>query len=454
MLWIVFAAMTAAALALILVPMWRRGGATADRSAYDVEVYRDQLKELDRDLERGLIDVDGADAARAEIGRRLLAADAAGQRGREPIPGTQRRTWITGGLVLAIPAMAAVTYGFLGAPGLPGRPAAERQAAPSLDPATRQAVMIARLGERLQQSPDDAEAWTQLGVMLMSARRYEAAAEAIGHASELTPGSAQRMARYGEALVFAAQGAVGATARGVFDSALSIDARDPRARFYLGMADYQAGWRQAALERWRALDAESPADAQWREPLRAQIARLAQELGEAPKPRGAEAPGPSAEDVEAASRMSGDDRQAMIRSMVARLAERLAETPDDADGWIRLGRSYKVLGEAAKSRAAYAKAAALRSDDITVLSSYVASIANAAGADATKQPEFNNTIPKIRGLEPNNHTALWFSGLRARQSGDSAAAARHWRKLLALLDAGSSEHAELSRRLGELDAGR
>jgi len=454
MLWIVFAAMTAAALALILVPMWRRGGATADRSAYDIEVYRDQLKELDRDLERGLIDGDSADAARAEIGRRLLAADAAGQRGREPIPGTQRRTWITGGLVLAIPAMAAVTYGFLGAPGLPGRPAAERQAAPSPDPATRQAVMIARLSERLQQSPDDAEGWTHLGTLLMSARRNKAAAEALGHASELTPGSAQLKARYGEALSFAAEGAVGAAARKVFESALSIDAREPRARFYLGMADYQAGRRQVALERWRALDAESPADAPWRAPLRAQIARLAQELGEAPKPRGVEAPGPSAEDVEAASRMSGDDRQAMIRSMVARLAERLAETPDDADGWIRLGRSYKVLGEAAKSRAAYAKAAALRSDDITVLSSYVASIANAAGADATKQPEFNDTIAKILGLDPDNHTALWFSGLRARQSGNSAAAARHWRKLLALLDAGSSEHAELSQRLGELDAGR
>ena len=152
--------------------------------------------------------------------------------------------------------------------------------------------------------------------------------------------------------------------------------------------------------------------------------------------------------------MSGDDRQAMIRSMVARLAERLSETPDDADGWIRLGRSYKVLGETAKSRAAYAKAAALRPDDVTVLSSYVASIAAAAGADVTKQPEFIDAIAKILGLDPNNHTALWFTGLRARRSGDGAAAARHWRKLLALLDAGSNEHTELSRRLGELDAGR
>ena len=152
--------------------------------------------------------------------------------------------------------------------------------------------------------------------------------------------------------------------------------------------------------------------------------------------------------------MSGDDRQAMIRSMVARLAERLAETPDDADGWIRLGRSYKVLGEAAKSRAAYAKAAALRPHDVTVLSSYVASIAAAAGADATNQPEFNDASAKILGLDSDNHTALWFAGLRARQSGDSAAAARHWRKLLEQLDAGSNEHAELSGRLDELDAGR
>ena len=452
MLWIVLIAMTAAALALILAPLWRKTDATADRSAYDVEVYRDQLEELDRDVERGLIDGDDADAARTEISRRLLAADTAGRHGGEPISGTPRRAWIAGGLVLAIPAMAAVFYGFLGAPGLPGSPAAERKAAPSLDPATRQAEMIARISERLQRNPDDAEGWSHLGVLLMSAGRYKAAAEAFGHASELTPDSARLMARYGEALAFASEGAIGAAARKVFESALSIDAREPRARFYLGMADLQAGRKRAALERWRALDAETPADAPWRAPLRAQIAALAKELGEAPEDRGAETPGPSADDVEAASRMSGGDRQAMIRSMVARLAERLAETPDDADGWVRLGRSYRVLGETAKSRSAYAKAAALRPNDVSVLSSYVASIADATGADAIKQPEFNDAVAKILGLDPDNRTALWFAGLRARQSGDDAAAGRHWRKLLALLDTGSKEHAELSRRLGELGA--
>ena len=452
MLWIVFIAITVAALALILAPLWRKSTATADRSAYDAEVYRDQLEELDRDVERGLIEGDDADAARTEISRRLLAADAEGRRGPEPISGAPRRAWIAGGLVFAIPVMAALFYGFHGAPGLPGNPAAERQAAPSLDSATQQAEMIARISERLQRNPGDAEGWSHLGVLLMTAKRYKTAAEALGHASELTPNSAGLMARHGEALSFAAQGTVGAATRKVFESALVIDPREPRAHFYLGLADNQAGRGQTALERWRALDAETPADAPWRAPLRAQIARLAKELGETPEDRGVEAPGPSADDVAAASRMSGDDRQAMIRSMVARLAERLVETPDDADGWIRLGRSYKVLGETAKSRAAYAKAAALRPNDVSVLSSYVASIADAAGAEATKQPEFNDAVAKILGLDPNNRTALWFAGLRARHSGDDDAATRHWRKLLALLDAGSKEHAELSRRLGEMGA--
>jgi len=450
MLWIVFIAITVAALALILVPLWRKSTATADRSAYDVEVYRDQLEELDRDVERGLIEGDDADAARTEISRRLLAADAAGRHGPKPISGTPRRSWIARGLVLAIPAMAALFYGFHGAPGLPGSPAAERKAAPTLAPATQQAEMIARISERLQRNPDDTEGWSHLGVLLMSARRYKAAAEALGHASELTPNSAGLIARYGEALSFAAQGTGGAAARKVFESALVIDPREPQAHFYLGLADYQEGRGQAALERWRALDTETPADAPWRAPLRAQIARLAKELGEAPEDRGEGAPGPSADDVAAASRMSGGDRQAMIRSMVARLAERLVETPDDADGWIRLGRSYKVLGETAKSRSAYAMASALRPNDVSVLSSYVASIADAAGVDATKQPEFNGAVAKILGLNPNHRTALWFAGLGARHSGNDAAAARNWRKLLALLNAGSKEHAELSRQLGKL----
>merc|ERR1711916_190286 len=68
------------------------------------------------------------------------------------------------------------------------------------------------------------------------------------------------------------------------------------------------------------------------------------------------APGPTREDVEAAGEMSADEQNEFIRSMVARLADRLAEEPDDLDGWMRLGNAYKVLNEVDQAIDAYEKA--------------------------------------------------------------------------------------------------
>ena len=60
-------------------------------------------------------------------------------------------------------------------------------------------------------------------------------------------------------------------------------------------------------------------------------------------------PGPTREDVEAASKMTGEDRMAFIRSMVERLADRLKDEPNDLKGWQRLARAYQVLGEKEKA---------------------------------------------------------------------------------------------------------
>ncbi len=70
--------------------------------------------------------------------------------------------------------------------------------------------------------------------------------------------------------------------------------------------------------------------------------------------------GPGRADVEAAARMSDEERAAMIRSMVKRLADRLEENPGDREGWLRLARAYEVLGEAEKAGEARARAEALK----------------------------------------------------------------------------------------------
>ena len=75
---------------------------------------------------------------------------------------------------------------------------------------------------------------------------------------------------------------------------------------------------------------------------------------------GGPSPGPNREEMEAAAEMSAKDRAAMIRSMVERLAARLADEPDDLQGWIRLERAYQVLGETAQADEAAKRIEALR----------------------------------------------------------------------------------------------
>ncbi|MAO57208.1 MAG: hypothetical protein CMM61_16150, partial [Rhodospirillaceae bacterium] len=103
--------------------------------------------------------------------------------------------------------------------------------------------------------------------------------------------------------------------------------------------DDLAGWQR--LERaYRMMGETEKAD-----DALAQIKRLSAQQSEAP----AAQPGPTQEQMRAAQEMSPEDRAEMIRGMVQRLADRLAENPDDLAGWQRLERAYRVLGDTEKA---------------------------------------------------------------------------------------------------------
>ena len=125
-LWPILAVMTALVLALVLLPLLRRPGAVAARREHDLSVYRAQLRELEREAERGLLGPEEARAARLEVERRILAADvedrsAAGAGGRGPSALADR----AGPAGRAAGASAAL-YDRLGRPDLPATPFAER----------------------------------------------------------------------------------------------------------------------------------------------------------------------------------------------------------------------------------------------------------------------------------------------------------------------------------------
>jgi cytochrome c-type biogenesis protein CcmH len=231
--------------------------------------------------------------------------------------------------------------------------------------------MIARLVDRLNRDPNDSEGWRMLGWSYFSTERFAQSAAAYAKAIALNPQSADFRSSRGEALVRAADGRVTDEAKAVFEQALRLDAGDPKGRFFMGLAKEQTGDKLAALDDWVAILNDTDSSDAWVTDLKQRVTELAGETGvdvaarlHRPKPAAAggllgmlqqqqaappaAAPssgGPSADDVRNAAAMSSSDRQAMIQGMVDRLASRLSQTPRDVDGWIKLMRSRKVLGD-------------------------------------------------------------------------------------------------------------
>ena len=123
--WIFAAVLTAAVLLLIVPPLLRTAGSGPDREEFDREVYRDQLDELERDRARGLINDAQAEAAKAEIARRMLAT--AEESGNAGAPTTARSGRVLAVLLaLVLPVGALAVYGSVGRPDLPAQPLASR----------------------------------------------------------------------------------------------------------------------------------------------------------------------------------------------------------------------------------------------------------------------------------------------------------------------------------------
>ena len=464
------ALLTALAVAAVLIPVLRRQRRGPSRADYDLTVYRDQLRELESDRARGLVSEEQEEAARTEIERRMLRAarardeaqttEAAQADRPADAPARDPRAWrrrvAAIGLGLCIPALAAGVYASLGTPGLPGRPFAEIER-PVEEPAAAAAIRepVERLAARLESEPDDLEGWLLLGRSYVALQRYPEAAVALRQAARLSGGDPAVLAMLGEAIVWANGGVVVPEAVRVFRQALEAQPDDPASRFHLALARAQAGEVREAYEMWLALAADTPADAAWRGDLEALIGQAAEVLGVEPGsvPRGpplAEAPpGPSADDISAAAEMSPDERMEMIRSMVEGLAARLEENPHDPQGWLRLARSYTVLGEAEEALATLRRAVELAPDDLATLHAYAQALTGDVGAGPPPPPAVA-VYERILALDPEDAAALWFVGVAAAELGDAATARVHWERLLPLLAPGSDEHRAVQMALDSL----
>ena len=465
-LFVILGLMTVAALALLVVPLLRGHGAIAPRADYDIEIYRDQLAELGRDVERGVIDADEQASARTEIQRRILAADSATQ--DKPATNTGGSGILAAfAIMMALPLAAGSLYLGLGSPGVVDRPFADRpavvaEAAPPLDANADVATMVAGLAARLEDEPDDLEGWLMLARSYVVLESYDEAVAAMERARKLDGEDPDILASLAENRVFAADGMVTPAAVADFEMLQTIDRSHPAARFYLGMAHLQAGENQLAFDEWTAFARQSPADAPWMAALREQITRVSGMLG-VPVPDGLEgmavaaagapattAPGPTADDIAAAQSMSAGEQSAMIRAMVARLAGRLEDEPGDIEGWRRLAKAYGVLGETDLAADAYARAAEQIPGDLALLTEFAEAITHLAPEDAPLPPQAVDVFRKIIALDENSPVALWHLGLAAAEASNGDEARGFWSRLLALIPAGSNDRNAIQRAIDSL----
>lgn len=339
--WIVAALLTATACLAVAWPFLRKSKADPDAS-HDVEVYRDQLAEVDRDLARGAISPADADEAKVEIGRRILRA-AENEPATANTGGRNARLTASAAL-FSVPVVALGLYLALGSPWMPDQALESRLAANPADNSIDE--LIARAERHLVDNPEDGRGWDVLAPIYLRVGRNEDAVIAFRNAISFNGASAERESGLGDAIFRASGNIVTADAQGAFERALNDDPTNAKARFFMALALAQQGEVDRAAVRWEAMLGDLPQESPWRGAAAQALARTQER---APEPAESAA-GPTAQDMQAADDLSSEDRNAMIEGMVAQLDQRLRDNPDDAAGWRRLIRSYAVLGRMDEAR--------------------------------------------------------------------------------------------------------
>ena len=362
-----------ATLIVVILPIMRARANSSDE--YNLTVYNDQLNEIERDLDRGTLSLLDGQALKAEIEKRIekneknISAKAKGK-----LKKTSVKTPIILAIVIAgvIPLMSYGLYYYLGSPEKPDLPFASRQFSSSVDTANVEMNnLVKKLRERLDQNPNQLKGWILLGKSLVSLNRFNDASNAFKQALKIAPDRAEIAASAAETGFMAMDGKFNQEVRYFFKMSQKLNPREHKALYYLGLDSFMTKKYALAIQYWVDLISISPAGAPWMDNVRGRlidaaeagnlkisnfIPRLKSASKSSKNLQQSREPAPTQEDINNANEMSKKEREKFIRSMVERLASRLKSAPNDLNGWRRLARSYRVLGEQKKAAKAEQRA--------------------------------------------------------------------------------------------------
>ena len=239
-----------AAVVMVLWPLLRRSASpVVGRALSNLDIHRDQLSELEKDLEAGMLGADRYEQAKTELEKRVLE--------EVTLPAATGRS-VTAGRVapivvgVVIPLAAILLYLHLG--NLQGLVASRHPAADlSSITADQFQDMTAKLAARLQQNPGDAEGWKMLGRAYRALERFGEANHAYGKAVELKPDDADLLADYAESLALAAGRSLAGEPTRLLDRALKLDPLNTKILALSGSAAFERKDYRAAIRYWEKI---------------------------------------------------------------------------------------------------------------------------------------------------------------------------------------------------------
>ncbi len=256
---LLFAAlMLAAALFFVLPPLLQKeqAGMQAQREAINLDILRDQLRELDADREAETIDAAGYDAARHELEQRV-AEEVRPELHAAAVP--VRKPWAALALAVLLPVLAGALYTKLGAPdGLdPAKTAPEsaQQYTPE-----QISAMVDKLALEMKDRPDDFKGWTMLARTYAKLGRFPEASQAYAHLTQLMPHNADLLAEYAEVQGYVNHQSLIGEPEKIIQQALDADPKNVAALAISGAAHFERHDYQGAVTQWRKILALVPPD--------------------------------------------------------------------------------------------------------------------------------------------------------------------------------------------------
>jgi len=269
--WLSAASMSVIALLFAIVPLLRRdAGTSVSRQLLNTAVIKEQLNELQADLDAGKLEPDAYQAARHDLERELLNDTQTGPDAEQRAERSGR--WAIGVFGLLIPALAVFLYLQLGAAPLleqPARPPVAQK--PAQDTAHPLEDMVQQLANRLQEDPDNAEGWVMLGRSYAALDRYQEAANAYAQARRIAGDHPQLLVDSADIMAMASGGRFTPEAGKLLERALQVQPENAKGLWLMGHYRYQGEDFQGAVDYWRRAAAQLPPDSEDTRAIRQQI---------------------------------------------------------------------------------------------------------------------------------------------------------------------------------------